>query len=69
MLASSRDGTIRELLNGKSESRYETGYQYSQIRLMNGHKALFAGVASPNLPGAIHVVTYPFTEDRKIVEM
>ena len=29
VLASSRDGCIRELLDGNSRERYETGYQYS----------------------------------------
>ena len=36
---------------------------------MHGHKAVFAGLANRELPGAIHVVTYPFSEERKITEM
>lgn len=69
VFAASRDGAIRELLDGRSRSKYETGFQYSQLRLMHGHKAFFAGVANPNLPGAIHVVNYPFSEDRRISEI
>ena len=39
------------------------------MRLMHGHKAFFAGVANPNLPGSIHVISYPFEENRKIQEV
>ena len=69
VFAASRDGAIRSLLGAKPRARYETGYQYAQLRLMHGHKAFFAGVANPNLPGAIHVVPYPFSEERKVIEI
>lgn len=49
-----------------SRTCYSTGYVYSQIRFMHGGKAFFAGVANPDQPGAIHVVSYPFEEDRKV---
>ena len=66
VFTASRDGAIRELLEGRSRAKYETGYQYSQLRLMHGHKAFFAGVSNPNIPGAIHVITYPFADERRI---
>lgn len=48
VFASGKDGSIREILDGKSRSKYETGHQYSCLRLMHGHKALFGGVQSVN---------------------
>ena len=36
---------------------------------MHGGKAFFAGCANPDQPGAIHVVTYPFEEDKKVQEL
>jgi len=54
--AASKDGSIRELIHGKSRSKYETGYQYSQLCMLSGGKAFFAGVANNAEPGAIHVV-------------
>jgi len=66
VFCTSRDGAIREIVNGKSRSKYETGHQYSQLRLMHGHKAFFAGVSTANSAGSIHVVSYPFEEERKI---
>lgn len=67
--SASRDGSIRELIHGKSRSKYETGFQYSQLRLMVGGKAFFAGIANPNLPGAIHVVNYPFADNQRMQEI
>jgi len=33
---------------------------------MHGHKAFFAGVSTPNTAGSVHVVSYPFEEERKV---
>ena len=49
---------------GESRTRFDAGYEYSQMRLMYGSKCFFAGVANPSHPGAIHVINYPFAEER-----
>jgi len=69
VFATGRDSSIREVLNGNSRSKYETGHQYSCLRLMHGHKAFFAGVQSSSQAGSIHVVPYPFDEGKKINEV
>jgi len=38
---------------GKEVERYEAGVNISQIQLMHGGKALFAGVAENDRPGSI----------------
>ena len=69
IFASGKDGSIRELVGGRSRQKFETGFSYSQLRFMHGGKAFFAGVANSDVPGAIHVVNYPFEEDRKVQEL
>ena len=44
--AASKDGTIRELIHGKSRSKYETGYQYAQLKMLAGGSAFFGGVGN-----------------------
>lgn len=68
-MVSGKDGSIREVLNGKSRAKYETGYQYSHIRLLYGGKAFFAGVKDSTKAGSIHVVGYPFDGQRSINEI
>ncbi len=55
------DKTIKEI-NGNKEvfPRYDAGVNVSQIVLMHGGRAIFAGVAEDERPGSIQVLKYPF---------
>ena len=64
--AAAKDGIIRELIHGKSRFKYETGYQYAHLCMISGGGAFFGGVGNHNEPGAIHVVTYPFTQASRV---
>ena len=69
VFASSRDGDIREILDKRPRQRFVTNFAYSQLRYVEGYKAFFAGVSNPNHPGAIHVLPYPFNDQRRIQEI
>jgi hypothetical protein len=47
------DKTIKEIENGKDKFRYEAGVNISQIVLLHGGKAMFAGIAEDDKPGSI----------------
>lgn len=67
--AASKDGAIRELIHGKSRSKYETGYHYSHLCMIAGGSAFFGGVGNHQEPGAIHVITHPFDENSRVQEL
>ena len=56
--ASGKDGTIREIVDGKGRSTVEANCTYSQILLTHGRKFLIAGVANNEQPGSVHIYTY-----------
>ena len=47
------DKSIKEIVNGKEILRYEAGVNISQIALMHGARAFFAGIAEDDKPGSI----------------
>lgn len=47
------DKSIKEIDNGTEKLRYEAGVNVSQVALMHGGRALFAGVAEEDRPGSI----------------
>ena len=63
--ASGKDGTIREVSQGRLRLTVETGQTYSQILLTNGRKFLIAGLANPDSPGAIHIYRYDNSDASK----
>ena len=58
--AASKDCAIRELIHGQSRAKFETiGFMYSQLCMLAGGKAFFAGVSNPGGDtGAVHVLNY-----------
>ena len=55
------DKSIKEIENGKEKfPRYEAGVNISQIALMHGARAFFAGVAEDDRPGSIQVLRQPW---------
>jgi WD40 repeat protein len=46
--------------DGKEIERYETGVNISQLQLLHGGRALFAGVSENDRPGSIQVIRFPF---------
>jgi len=70
VFASGIDKTIKKIEGRKIEGRegwvgdevqkYDAGANISQIQLMRGGKALFAGVAENDRPGSIQVIRFPF---------
>lgn len=47
------DKSIKEIEGGKEKLRYEAGVNISQLVLMHGARAFFAGVAEDDKPGSI----------------
>ena len=54
------DKTIKTIENGKLALTYEAGVNISQIQLMHGGRALFAGVSENDKPGSIQVIDFEF---------
>jgi hypothetical protein len=54
------DKILREIENGKEKVKYESGVNISQLALMHGARAFFAGIAEDDRPGSIQVLRYPF---------
>ena len=54
--AASSDKTIKTISGGNLQTTYETGVNISQIKLLNGGRAMFAGVAENDRPGSIQVI-------------
>lgn len=54
------DKSIKEIENGKEKLRYEAGVNISQLALMHGARAFFAGIAEDDRPGSIQVLRYPW---------
>ena len=75
VIAACRDegGCIREIHDGRSRQKFETGSRYAQLKLMHGHKAFFAGIQSEGQAGSIQVIPYPFDrveeEDHKLEDL
>ena len=75
VIAACRDegGCIREILDGRSRQKFETGSRYSQLKLMHGSKAFFAGIQSEGSAGSVQVIPYPFDrfeeEDHKLEDI
>jgi hypothetical protein len=63
--ASGKDGTVREVSQGRLRLTVETGQTYSQILLTHGRKFLIAGAANPDSPGAIHIYRYDRSDASK----
>ena len=45
---------------GVEVQRYDAGANISQIQLMRGGRAIFAGIAENDRPGSIQVIAFPF---------
>ena len=60
------DKSIKEIENGKEKTRFEGGQNISQIALMHGGRALFAGLADDDKPGSIQVYKFPFQKSFEI---
>jgi len=54
------DKSIKEIEGGKEKLRYEAGVNISQLVLMHGARAFFAGIAEDDKPGSIQVLRYPW---------
>ena len=54
------DKSIKEIENGKEKLRFEAGLNISQLVLMHGARAFFAGIAEDDKPGSIQVLRYPW---------
>lgn len=54
------DKSIKEIENGREKMRYEAGVNVSQLVLMHGARAFFAGVAEDDKPGSIQVLRHPW---------
>lgn len=54
------DKTIKTIENGKLAMTYEAGVNISQISIMHGGRALFAGVSENEKPGSIQVIDFEF---------
>lgn len=60
------DKTIKTIVAGNINTTYEAGVNISQIQLLNGGRALFAGVAENDRPGSIQVINMKW---QKIAEI
>jgi WD40 repeat protein len=54
------DKSIKEITDGKERMRYEAGVNISQLVVMHGARAFFAGIAEDDKPGSIQVLRYPW---------
>lgn len=69
MFAVGTDKTIKEIHGNKEVfPRYDANVNLSQIVLMHGGRAFFAGIAEDDKPGSIQVLKYPF-EPHKCFEV
>lgn len=65
MFAVGTDKTIKEICGSKEVfPRYDANVNISQIVLMHGARAIFAGVAEDDKPGSIQVLKYPFEANK-----
>lgn len=62
-----KDGSIREIEGSQMKIKYESNTMFSQLAMMYGRRAFFAGVNEGAKPGSIQVLNYPNFE--KIQEM
>lgn len=60
VFASGIDKTIKKIEQGVEVQRYDAGANISQIQLMRGGRAIFAGIAENDRPGSIQVIRFPF---------
>ncbi len=63
------DKCIKEVDNGKLKHCYEANVNISQIAMMHGGRALFAGSAEDDRPGVISVFKLPFDNFEKLFEI
>lgn len=54
-----KDGAIHQVLDEKCTQKFEIGTSLSQLVMLSGKKAFFAGVNSENKPGSIQTILYP----------
>lgn len=60
IFATGVDKCIRVIEGNKAVLTYEAGVNFSQIQIMKGGRALFAGVAENDRPGSIQVISFGF---------
>ena len=58
--ATAIDKTIKLIKEGDEIERYEAGSNISQIQVLHGNRALFAGISENDRPGSIQVIRFPF---------
>lgn len=60
MYSSGMDKCIKVIQKGKLVLTYEAGLNISQICIMHGGRAMFAGIAEGSKPGSIQVINFAF---------